>query len=258
MDSREAELKRAGKMIRARLDTESAEIEELRFGRKIFVDYVIRRNTRRAGLRSSRFAVARRISFALASALAVLVGVLIWRRHRPIAFQIDSDSGPLDSSGNAGDLIAANTVAPTALRFSEGSSIVLERAAQVRVLSLNANGARVLIEKGTADVAIAHPGGPGKWRFEAGPVTVDVTGTRFRIDWNPDERSFGIELKEGSVIVGGDCLQEPRKVQRGDSLRLSCSGPVPLDHARPREDGRALACVIDASTGSDARNCDQC
>ena len=97
------------------------------------------------------------------------------------------------------------------MRFSEGSSIVLERGGRLRVLALESNGARVLVEKGAADVAIAHRRGPGKWRFEAGPVTVNVTGTRFRVDWNPDDGSFGLDLKEGSVIVGGDCLPTPRQ-----------------------------------------------
>ena len=76
---------------------------------------------------------------------------------------------------------------PTAVRFSEGSSIVLERGGRLRVLALESNGARVLVEKGAADVAIAHRRGPGRWRFEAGPVSVDVTGTRFRVDWNPEQ-----------------------------------------------------------------------
>src|SRR4029079_9578069 len=130
-----------------------------------------------------------------------------------------------------GDLSEANAVVPTALRFSEGSSIVLERGGQLRVLALASNGARVLVEKGSADVAIAHRHGPGNWRFEAGPVTVNVTGTRFRVDWNPELRSFAIELKEGSVIVGGDCVPVPRPVQRGDNLRLSCGAAAPTTAA---------------------------
>ena len=63
-------------------------------------------------------------------------------------------------------------------------------------------------------------------------MTVDVTGTRFRVDWNPGgPHSFGIELKEGSVIVGGDCLPTPRRVQRGDNLRITC-GPAAGDDDR--------------------------
>ena len=113
--------------------------------------------------------------------------------------------------------------ASTALRFSEGSSIVLDKGSRLRVLSTESNGARVLIESGRADVAIAHRGTrKARWRFEAGPVAVAVTGTKFRVDWNPKDLTFGIELSEGSVIVSGDCLPGPRTVTGGGSLRLSC------------------------------------
>jgi len=210
-----------GKKVRAALDGENAAAEDVRAGRKTFIDYVATRDVRRAsGRRLSWLPGVRGLSFGFVGAAAVAAAVFVWMRL-PISFQVDSDSGPV-AAGNPGDLIEANAVVPTAVRFSEGSSIVLERGGRLRVLSLESNGARVLVEKGAADVAIAHRHAPGKWRFEAGPVTVDVTGTRFRVDWNPEDRSFGIDLKEGSVIVGGDCLPTPRRVQRGDNMRISC------------------------------------
>ena len=226
MESREAELNRVGSKIREALDAETSAGDDVRLARKHFIDHVTTRQIGRVFNRSgSNWAAAvRRLSFGVVGAAAVAAAAVVWWRL-PISFQVDSDAGPASIAGNAGDLIEANAVVPTALRFSEGSSIVLERGGQLRVLALESNGARVLVEKGAADVAIAHRHGPGKWRFEAGPVTVDVTGTRFRVDWSPDQRSFGIELKEGSVIVGGDCLPTPRRVQRGDSLRVSC-GPA--------------------------------
>jgi TolA-binding protein len=215
-----------GKKIRAALDGENAASDDVRQGRKHFIDYVATRDVRRpSGRRLAWLPGLRGLSFGFVGAAAVAAAVLVWMRL-PISFQVDSDSGPVAVAGNPGDLIEANAVVPTAVRFSEGSSIVLERGGRLRVLSLEANGARVLVEKGAADVAIAHRRAPSKWRFEAGPVTVDVTGTRFRVDWNPEDRSFGIDLKEGSVIVGGDCLPTPRRVQRGDNIRISCGTPA--------------------------------
>jgi TolA-binding protein len=225
MEPREAELNRVGKRIRAALDVEAPSSDEVRLGRSRFVDHVTRRVVKRVS--GGWLTGARGISFGLAGAAAVAAAVVVWWRL-PISFQVDSDAGPAAVAGTAGDLIEANAVVPTAVRFSEGSSIVLERGGRLRVLSLQSDGARVLVEKGAADVAIAHRRAPGKWRFEAGPVTVDVTGTRFRVDWNPEDRSFGIDLKEGSVIVGGDCLGTPRRVQRGDSLRVQCGPAVKL------------------------------
>src|SRR5262249_52535568 len=171
--------------------------------RKRFVEYVTTRRVERAPVRRAGWLVgARALTVGLGGAAAVAAAVLIWSRL-PISFQVDSDAGPAAVAGNAGDLIEASGIVPTAVRFSEGSSIVLERGGRLRVLSLASNGARVLVEKGAADVAITHRQRPGRWRFEAGPVTVDVTGTRFRVDWNPEDRSFGVDLKGGSGIVGG-------------------------------------------------------
>ena len=191
MDSRETGMSSLanglGKKVRAALDAESAASDEVRQGRKHFIDYVATRDVRRAsGRRWTWLPGLRGLSMGLGGAAAVAAAVLIWT-HLPISFQVDSDSGPVAVAGNPGDLIEANAVVPTAVRFSEGSSIVLERGGRLRVLSLESNGARVLVEKGAADVAIAHRRAPGKWRFEAGPVTVDVTGTRFRVDWNPED-----------------------------------------------------------------------
>src|SRR4051812_41028313 len=269
MDSREAELNTVGKKIRAALDDESPTGEELRLGRKRFVEHIATRNL--GGARTRRFTPwlsgLRGLTIGLGGAAAVAAAVLVWWRL-PISFQIDSDAGPAAIAGNAGDLIEANAVVPTAVRFSEGSSIVIERGGRMRVLSLASNGARVLVEKGAADVAIAHRRGPGKWRFEAGLVTVDVTGTRFRVDWNPEDRSFGIDLKEGSVVVGGECLTVPRKVHRGDNLRISCGArgaaapttlakadlpaPAPVVEAKPVPARPALA----RHEGRDVRSSD--
>jgi TolA-binding protein len=241
-------------MIRDALDAELAPAEELRFARERFIDHVAARAGGRASsggaIRNgvSWAAVARRISLGVVGAAAVAAGVAVWSRL-PISFQIDSDAGPAAVAGNAGDLIEANAVVPTALRFSEGSSIVLERGGRLRVLALEANGARVLVETGSADVAIAHRHGPGKWRFEAGPVTVNVTGTRFRVDWNPEQRSFAIELKEGSVIVGGDCLPSPRRVQRGDNLRFSCGAAAPATAVKVDAAAAAAAPVAEVKAG---------
>jgi len=221
-----------GKRIRAALDADAGAGDDVRLGRQRFVDYVTSRQIGSVRVRRfDWFTGVRRLSFGLVGAGAVAAAVLVWMRL-PISFQVDSDAGPGAVAGNAGDLIEANAVVPTAVRFSEGSSIVLERGGRLRVLSLESNGARVLVEKGAADVAIAHRHGPGKWRFEAGPVTVNVTGTRFRVDWNPEDRSFALDLKEGSVIVGGDCLPTPRKVQRGDNMRITCGAPTPTKLAK--------------------------
>ena len=127
MDSRETELNRVGKKIRDALDTEPASGEEVRLGRQRFVEYVTTRNLApSSGNRRSWFGAARRISVGMLGVSAVAAAVAFYWRL-PISFQVDSDAGPAAIAGTAGDLIEANAVVPTEIRFSEGSSIVLER-----------------------------------------------------------------------------------------------------------------------------------
>lgn len=230
MDSREAQLRRVGKKVRDVLDTEAARGEDVRLGRARFVEHVTTRNVRPAPRQGLALGVTgRRVGVGVLALGAATVATLFWVR-RPISFQIgspiDAEAGAEVVVGNAGDRIEASALAPTALRFSDGSSIILERGGGMRVLTLASDGARVLVEKGGADVAIAHPRGSRRWRFEAGPVTVDVTGTKFHLGWNPERRSFDIELAEGSVVVGGDCLPLPRRVERGEHLHVSCMPPA--------------------------------
>jgi TolA-binding protein len=81
----------------------------------------------------------------------------------------------------------------------------------------------VLLERGTADVSIAHRLRLAtRWRFEAGPFHLLVTGTRFRLGWNPNEEAFSLATSEGSVQVSGPCLDGPRAVSAGQALHLSC------------------------------------
>ena len=222
MEPAEAKLIRAGKKIRSALDDEGNAAEELRAERKRLVDTVASRNVRQARGRGLAFLPGRRGIFA-GAVIAAAAGVLIWLQM-PISFQIgaSAQAGAAAVKGRLGDVVEAGDSSSTAVSFSEGSSILLDKRSRLRVLSVESNGARVLIESGRADVAIAHRARKPRWRFEAGPVAIAVTGTKFRVDWNPKDMTFGLELSEGSVIVSGDCLPGPRTVTGGGSLKLSC------------------------------------
>ncbi|HET9958058.1 MAG TPA: tetratricopeptide repeat protein, partial [Polyangiaceae bacterium] len=89
----------------------------------------------------------------------------------------------------------------------------------------DANGARVLLEAGEAEVSIQHRvGRKARWNVEAGPYRVAVTGTRFRVAWNPAEQAFELALHEGNVLVSSNrCLQQERVVHAGETLALSCA-----------------------------------
>lgn len=58
--------------------------------------------------------------------------------------------------------------------------------------------------------------------LDVGPFQVVVVGTRFDVNWDTNEEVFRLDLHEGSVLVSGACIQEPRSVARGRRLRVSC------------------------------------
>lgn len=169
----------------------------------------------------SFFARARLGLFAMGAAAAVATGAWLYSRL-PISYEI----GGTGVSAGTDAPIAAEKGEAVPLRFSEGSSIVVRPGGRVRVLGTSAAGAHVLVEDGSVDVAIAHgPKEAKAWSFEAGPLSVAVTGTRFHLAWNPRDQVFALALSEGAVVVSGSCLPEPRVLGAGGRLDLSCATP---------------------------------
>ena len=227
-----------GKRIRAALDADGAAGDDVRLGRARFVDYVTTRDGSRARVRRSGLVHGHSPPF-------------VWSRRR--------DRG----RGGRARLVSPPDLVPG--RFGRGTggrrreprrSDRSERGRPDRGAVLRGQldrprarraAARAVAGSRTARACSSRraprtsrsrtAADPGKWRFEAGPVTVDVTGTRFRVDWNPEDGSFGLDLKEGSVIVGGDCLPTPRTRAAGRQRAHH------LRHGRDDEarEGRSLA-----------------
>jgi transmembrane sensor len=240
MDSPKSELKNLGEAIRDALDAGANPAEQIRTARAALLERVAARNA--AGARPGWLRRSGRPAVRLWGAVGV-VGVFgllgaaaafgIWIRL-PISFQV----GAAGTAGRLGDVVEAAEGLPVALRFSEGSAVVLGAGGRARVLSAESAGARVLVESGAVDVAIVHRRPRGtRWSFEAGPFHVLVTGTKFRLDWNPKDQSLGLSTREGSVLVSGGCLPEAHAVRAGETIRWSCQSapvaPTPISAANP-------------------------
>jgi transmembrane sensor len=232
MEPAEQDLTRFGDRVRDALDAEEPAAAVLRAGRARLLAHVTTHEPPAARRPLRRRLV---VTSALATAGAAALWALLWLRQ-PISFEVG------DRPGHVGDRIEASEVASTGVRFSEGSAILLERGARLRVLSTEPGGARVLLEKGPLDVAIVHQRHRAtRWRFEAGPLAVRVTGTRFRLSWNEAEQVFALNMREGSVVVSGPCLPGTRALGAGEELRISCRPtteaswrPAPLVVPAPR------------------------
>jgi len=222
MDSPKSELKNLGEAIRGALEAGAHPAEQIRTARTALLERVAARNAAsvRPGWlrRPGRPAIRVWGGLGAIGLASAAVAFAIWIRL-PISFQV----GAAGAAGRLGDVVEATEGLPVALRFSEGSAVVLGAGGRARVLSAESAGARVLVESGAVDVAIVHRRPRGtRWSFEAGPFHVLVTGTKFRLDWNPKDQSLGLSTREGSVLVSGGCLAEAHAVRAGETVRWSC------------------------------------
>jgi hypothetical protein len=88
------------------------------------------------------------------------------------------------------------------LAFSDGSQVTLAAHAVAEVTELSAHGARVRLSRGAAEVAIQKRK-HAAWQFQAGPYTVRVTGTAFKLSWSDELQQLEVGMHHGSVIVSG-------------------------------------------------------
>jgi TolA-binding protein len=184
---------------------------------------------RRVGVRAAALLAAAALALAAA-------GVVLFERTRPLRYDVVG----AEKSATT-DYISARLDAPAEVRFSDGSEVVAAAGARVRVDEIERNGARLLLEKGTLSVSVRHHA-ESSWRFGAGPYDVHVTGTKFRLSWDPERGDIDLGLEEGSVDV--ESRAGPKRVEvragqrfhasvREGSMRVenlaSAAPPVPVE-----------------------------
>jgi hypothetical protein len=155
-----------------------------------------------------RFAAFRRsmrwsLVGTLASAL-VLVGLSLVRSGhlRPpgpppsLSYEIEGgslvDGGYLRESGGAG----------IKLTFVEGTEFLLMPGTRSRLRAVDATGARIAIEHGTASFQVT-PSRDHRWQVDVGPFLVTVKGTVFSVSWDAAAERFELKLRHGRVTVSG-------------------------------------------------------
>ena len=164
--------------------------------------------------------VHRRRSWLLAISASVAAGAAaLWIWTRPPTFAI-GEARP----GGLGDVVEAADGRVVPVSFSDGSTLVLRDGGRIRVLSLDAAAARVLVEDGVVDATIVHRRArKTRWEFEVGSYRVTVTGTKFRIAFRAGDRSLRVSTEAGRVVVAGGCLDAPVTVSAGERLEPSCA-----------------------------------
>ena len=151
-------------------------------------------------------------------AAAAACALLFFARKslRPIEFEVEGTAGP----GHESAWISAPADHALPVRFSDGSRVDLQDGARARVTRLERTGAELSVEKGRVAVAVV-PRPSNRWRIDLGPFAVEVKGTRFDVEWNPDTERFKLTMHEGRVVVRG-CAIGTRSFDAGDTLEVSC------------------------------------
>ena len=178
------------------------DIAEVR--RRLAAGGAARTGTRRAP-RWATYAVAAGLAAALATGFLVA--------H----FARSGSSGPTGGPEDwrPGAWITAPDNAGVPIRFADGSVVRLEAGAEASVISSSAEMTRLALRRGTARVDVVHGDGT-RWALETGPFVVRITGTSFRVGWEPATETFRIEMERGSVDVTGPMLADGRRMATGE------------------------------------------
>jgi hypothetical protein len=193
-----------------------------------------------------------------AAALGLALGGVLARRPRPLTYVVSG--GRVEANG----FVVGEAVAPTELRFSDGTRVRLASGARMLVAAPGPHGVHLRVEEGQAHFEVTHRPG-ADWSVEVGPYRVQVTGTVFDVRWSAGDEAI-VALRVGSVRVTGPHLAAPLtlaagqrlvtrlatsevRLERGalDEERASAVAPAaaragpPVDEARPEHEAPAPA-----------------
>ncbi len=133
--------------------------------------------------------------------------------------------------GDVGEYYAAKADSSLAIRFHDGSEVELSPGARARITESEDEKQVLSLETGSASFDVVHRPGT-RWEVKAGPYVVHVTGTAFALSWEGKSQALSLKMRQGSVIVTGPGLDEPRRVSGQEEFRVSPeSSPAPSPSA---------------------------
>ena len=140
--------------------------------------------------------------------------------------------------------------------FSDESSLGIETSAKLKVLGTDARGAQVAVSDGSIDVMV-KPRKHSSWRFEAGPFSILVKGTAFRLGFDAAKGRMDLLMKTGVVEVRGPREDRVLTLRAGESLQLFAgppreapiAAPARVTQEVPRPEGSA---TLSPSTSAEA------
>ncbi|HVT08094.1 MAG TPA: FecR family protein [Polyangia bacterium] len=192
----------------------------------------------------------RRVRLWAVAAVGVLaiggVGWRVWRASATGALTYAVAGGALEESG----YVRGGAQESARLNFSDGTRVNLGPGAKLSVAATGAHGARLRLQDGAAHFEVVHRP-RAAWTVEAGPYTIEVTGTVFDVRWSGGDEIAEVHLRAGSVRVSGPLLAERATLRPGQNLiaRLAAhevrieneAARAHADEAAPPSDAPAAA-----------------
>ncbi|MES1175306.1 MAG: FecR domain-containing protein [Myxococcales bacterium] len=152
-----------------------------------------------------------------AAAGVLLVAGRYWKHFQPqqevpLSYRLENDTA---SNGEP----AHGESASRWIRFSDGTEIRVEAGAQAQVRSVSTHGATLVMSRGTLHADVIHSSS-SEWHFDAGPFSVQVTGTAFQLAWEPAQDRFDLRLERGAVSVSSPVANAPISLRGGQWLTI--------------------------------------
>lgn len=136
-----------------------------------------------------------------------------------LTFTIAGGDGQASAPQELGRVRAPETEART-LQFSDGSTLKLAQGGSVRVRETDEHGAEVVIENGHLESEVMHLE-EASWSVFAGPYEIEVIGTKFSTEWDPDTQRLVVLLDEGSVRVVGSDIEDHVALKPGQRFEAA-------------------------------------
>jgi TolA-binding protein len=134
-------------------------------------------------------------------------------RQRPLTFSV------IDGEIQTGGYFRAGPKSQPRLQFSDGTKLDLMAGTRGRIASIDAHGARVMLDEGETRVEVTS-GPETRWLFEAGPFVVHVHGTAFTLAWKGDEGRLDVRLNRGAISVTGPLSEQAIALRPGQWLTV--------------------------------------
>lgn len=150
-------------------------------------------------------------------------------------------------SGAAPGVLSADA-GPVEARFDDGSAVSLAASTRLEVLRNDTRSFVTALRRGGATFDV-KPGGPRHWIIEAGELSVEVVGTRFRVERQGELTRVSVE--HGIVVVRGERVPSGSvRLTAGTSFELPVSGAGAGAGASAIASGSAAVAADDSNSAS--------